>query len=55
MGMVTTEACYTYGEEWFESLLEVIDYNYNEAKKQFNQELPHARVMEKEGDVFDVG
>lgn len=49
MGMVTTEACYTYGEEWFESLLEVIDYNYNEAKKQFNQELPHARVMEKEG------
>lgn len=49
MGMIATEACYQYGEEWLEGLLEVIEYNYHEAKKQINQVLPHARIMDKEG------
>lgn len=47
LGMVAAEACYEHGEEWFEGVLEVIEYNYAIVKDYTEKYLPKARLAEK--------
>lgn len=49
MGLTAAEAAYNYGKEWFESLLNVIRYNYNYVKTRLNKEAPKIVVTPLEG------
>lgn len=48
MGIIATEAAYTHGEAWLDSLIEVIEYNYDVMRKEITEKLPEAIVAEKE-------
>lgn len=48
MGMIATEAAYLHGEEWLDSLIEVIEYNFETMKQLLKDKLPHAVVTNKE-------
>lgn len=49
MGQIAAEAAYTHGEEWLESLLEVIRHNFNYLKNELEKHAPKAIVTELEG------
>lgn len=49
MGQIATEAAYRHGEEWLDSLLEVIEHNFNYLKKELNEHAPKAVVTQLEG------
>lgn len=49
MGMIATEACYRYGEEWFDSLQQVIEHNYQIIRREAARLLPKAVVSDKQG------
>ncbi|HCM88971.1 MULTISPECIES: MalY/PatB family protein [Vagococcus] len=48
MGTIATEAAYTYGSEWLDELIEVIEHNYKVMSQLFEKELPHVVVSPKE-------
>ena len=49
LGAIATEAAYREGGAWLESLLEVVEYNYELLATTFARELPQAIVSPKEG------
>ncbi|MGG4397267.1 MalY/PatB family protein [Paenibacillus thiaminolyticus] len=49
MGQIAAEAAYTHGEEWLESLLEVIRHNFNYLKNELEKHAPKAIVTDLEG------
>ncbi|CAH8716466.1 pyridoxal phosphate-dependent aminotransferase [Paenibacillus thiaminolyticus] len=49
MGQIAAEAAYTHGEEWVESLLEVIRHNFNYLKNELEKHAPKAIVTDLEG------
>jgi len=49
LGLVATEAAYTYGDEWLSGLLDVIEDNYDYLKKELNEQLPGMTVCALEG------
>ena len=49
MGLVATEAAYTYGEDWVEGLLSVIKSNFEYLKKELKQHAPKIVIAELEG------
>lgn len=49
LGQVAAEAAYRNGEEWLDSLLEVIKYNFNYLKENLNKKAPKIKVTELEG------
>lgn len=49
LGLVTAEACYRYGEEWLEGLLEVIEFNFNLLKNDLVGAFPNIRLTDKQG------
>lgn len=49
MGQIAGEAAYTYGEDWLEGLLSVIEYNFTYLKTELNAHAPKAIVTELEG------
>ncbi|MBZ9685241.1 pyridoxal phosphate-dependent aminotransferase [Clostridium estertheticum] len=49
MGLTATEAAYTHGKEWLESLLDVIRHNYNNVKTRLNEKAPKIVITPLEG------
>lgn len=49
MGLIATEAAYSGGEEWLDSLIKVIEENYNIIADSFSKHLPKAVVSPLEG------
>lgn len=49
MGVIATQAAYTYGEEWLENLLEIIRANYRYIKEELNNKAPEIVVTPLEG------
>lgn len=49
MGLTATEAAYSHGKEWLDSLLDVIRYNYNHVKNRLSEEAPKIIVTPLEG------
>ncbi|AIF52194.1 MalY/PatB family protein [Pelosinus sp. UFO1] len=49
MGVIATQAAYTYGEEWLENLLEIIRTNYRYIKEELNNKAPEIVVTPLEG------
>ncbi|MDO5409887.1 MAG: MalY/PatB family protein [Lachnospiraceae bacterium] len=54
MGMVATMAGYEYGAQWLESLLEVIQDNYNYLKEELKKALPKVVVCDMEGTYLPM-
>ncbi|MEG2254968.1 MAG: aminotransferase, partial [Vagococcus sp.] len=48
MGMIATEAAYTYGEDWVDDLINVIEHNFETMKSILEKELPHVIITNKE-------
>lgn len=48
MGMIATQAAYEEGEDWLDSLLDVIELNFNVLKTSLANNLPKAVVTDKE-------
>lgn len=49
MGLVAAEAAYNHGKEWLDSLLKVIEHNYNHVKNRLNEEAPKIIITPLEG------
>jgi len=49
MGITAGEACYSHGEEWLNSLLDVIRHNYNHVKNRLNEQAPKIIITPLEG------
>lgn len=49
MGLVATEAGYTQGEEWLNSLIHVIEDNYTYMKNELAEKAPKVKVVPLEG------
>ncbi|MEA5083634.1 MAG: MalY/PatB family protein [Lachnospiraceae bacterium] len=49
MGLTATQAGYTYGGEWLENVLEVIQDNYHYLKTELNKNMPDITVCSLEG------
>ncbi|MGM9971960.1 MAG: MalY/PatB family protein [Anaeroplasmataceae bacterium] len=49
MGIVASEAAYTYGEEWYKEVKEYIYNNYKYALDFINNNIPKAKVIKLEG------
>lgn len=49
MGVIATQAAYTYGEEWLENLLEIIRTNYRYIKDELNNKAPEIVITPLEG------
>ena len=49
MGVTATQAAYTYGEEWLESLLEIVRDNYHFIKRELENKAPEIVVTTLEG------
>jgi cystathionine beta-lyase len=49
MGVIATQAAYTYGEEWLENMLEIVRMNYRYIKEELNNKTPEIVVTPLEG------
>jgi cystathionine beta-lyase len=49
LGLIAAEAAFNHGEEWLDSLLDVIEHNYNYAKNALNEGAPKIIISPLEG------
>ena len=49
MGIVACEACYKYGDEWLNELLEYLENNLKYLRKYLKEKLPFIDLIEPEG------
>ncbi len=54
LGLIATEAAYTKGEEWLESLKSVISANYTYVKEELAQHAPEITVCDMEGTYLPM-
>ena len=49
MGLVATEAAYSYGEEWYQSMIEYVRGNIEFTKKYISENIPDVSMIDIEG------